>query len=82
MTAVIVSSLAQLSDTELLTEVPRLAARERHATARLIASLAELDASGTSLGRCPEESSWPRDAAQPRRLTDQPATGACLCRAR
>jgi 5-methylcytosine-specific restriction endonuclease McrA len=36
-------SFNQLSDQDLLREVTRLAAREREATARLIASLAELD---------------------------------------
>lgn len=38
------SCLAHLSDSELLAETASLAARERNATARLIASLAELDA--------------------------------------
>jgi hypothetical protein len=37
------SCLAHLSDRELLEEVQTLAARERDATARLIASLMELD---------------------------------------
>ena len=37
-------SFADLSDGDLLTAVHHLAASERHATARLIASLAELDA--------------------------------------
>jgi 5-methylcytosine-specific restriction endonuclease McrA len=44
------NSLAHLSDAELITEVTRLAAHERHATARLIASLAELDARRLYLG--------------------------------
>ena len=41
---------ATLSDTELLTAVKRLAAHERHATARLIAHLAEIDARRLYLG--------------------------------
>jgi hypothetical protein len=39
-----------LSDRELLDEVQRLAANERHATARLVASLAELDGRRLYLG--------------------------------
>jgi len=38
------SSLAHLSDQELLAQVTRLAAEERQATALLIAHLADLDA--------------------------------------
>ena len=41
---------ARLSDAELLNEVKRLTAREREATARLIAALAELDARRLYLG--------------------------------
>src|SRR6266545_4571752 len=37
-------SFEQLSDDQLLSDVTALAARERHATAQLIAALAELDA--------------------------------------
>jgi len=37
-------SLAVLTDQQLLSEVKTFAADERHATARLIASLGELDA--------------------------------------
>ena len=44
------SSLADLSDTDLLAQVKRLAEGERHATAQLIASLAELDARRLYLG--------------------------------
>ena len=44
MTAIMLSSLASLPDSTLLTEVKRLAAREREATVTLIAHLAELDA--------------------------------------
>ena len=43
-------SLAHLSDAQLLVEVKALAAGERHATVRLIASLAELDARRLYLG--------------------------------
>lgn len=43
-------SFANLSDTALLTEVKRLAACEREATARLIASLVELDSRRLYLG--------------------------------
>ncbi len=42
--------LARLSDQELLSQVKALAGREREATARLIASLAELDARRLYLG--------------------------------
>jgi hypothetical protein len=45
------STLAHLSDDELLEEVRRLAADERQATAQLIASLAELDARRLYLGQ-------------------------------
>ena len=45
------SSLAHLSDDELLVEVGRLADQERQATARLIASLAELDQRRLYLGQ-------------------------------
>jgi hypothetical protein len=45
------SPLAQLSDHELLVEVRRLSECERHATAHLIASLAELDARRLYLGQ-------------------------------
>ena len=45
------SSLAHLSDDELLVEVRRLAEHERQATARLIASLAELDERRLYLGQ-------------------------------
>jgi hypothetical protein len=44
------STLEHLSDRELLTEVTRLAHREREATAQLIASLAELDERKLYLG--------------------------------
>ena len=44
------SSLARLSDNELLAQVRALAAHEREATARLIASLAEVDARRLYLG--------------------------------
>ena len=37
------SSLAQLSDAELVSRTKSLVARERHATAQLVAHLAELD---------------------------------------
>ena len=40
----IVTSITNLSDADLISEVKRLAESERHATARLIASLMELDA--------------------------------------
>jgi 5-methylcytosine-specific restriction endonuclease McrA len=43
-------SLTALSDSQLLAEVGTLAARERHATVRLIAALAELDARRLYLG--------------------------------
>ena len=43
-------SVTRLSDQQLLTEVRRLADRERQATAQLIASLAELDARRLYLG--------------------------------
>lgn len=43
-------SLATLSDTELLSEIARLATCERQATAHLIASLAEVDARRLYLG--------------------------------
>lgn len=43
-------SLTHLSDQQLLTEIKRLAGDERQATARLIASLAELDARRLYLG--------------------------------
>jgi hypothetical protein len=46
----IVSRLTHLSDDDLLTRVKRLTERERHATAQLIASLAELDARRLYLG--------------------------------
>jgi 5-methylcytosine-specific restriction endonuclease McrA len=46
-----ISPLAHLSDEELLVEVSRLAEHERHATAHLIASLAELDARRLYLGQ-------------------------------
>jgi hypothetical protein len=39
-----------LSDAELLTEVKRMTADERHATSRLIAALGELDARRLYLG--------------------------------
>jgi hypothetical protein len=39
----IVFALAQLTNRQLVAEVATLAATERHATARLIASLAELE---------------------------------------
>ncbi len=45
------STLAHLSDDELLEEVRRLAGGERQATAQLIASLAELDARRLYLGQ-------------------------------
>ena len=45
------SSLAHLSDDELLVEVTRLAEHERQATSRLIASLAELDERRLYLGQ-------------------------------
>lgn len=45
------SPLAHLADDELLVEVRRLAEHERHATAHLIASLAELDARRLYLGQ-------------------------------
>jgi hypothetical protein len=48
---IVVTSFTALSDTDLLAEVSRLAACERHATAQLIASLAELDARRLYLGR-------------------------------
>ena len=41
---------ARLSDTELLNEIRRLTGREREATARLIAALAEFDARRLYLG--------------------------------
>ena len=41
----------RLSDGELVTEVARLAGCERHATAQLIAALAELDARRLYLGQ-------------------------------
>jgi hypothetical protein len=44
------SSLAHLSDHQLLVEIRHLAGRERHTTARLIASLMELDARRLYLG--------------------------------
>ena len=44
------SSVQRLSDADLLSEVTRLVARERHETAQLIASLAELDARRLYLG--------------------------------
>ena len=44
------SAYATLSDSELVTEIARLAGCERHATAQLIASLAELDARRLYLG--------------------------------
>jgi hypothetical protein len=43
-TTTLLAPPAQLSDADLLAEVPRLAARERDATVALIAHLAELDA--------------------------------------
>lgn len=43
-------AVATLSDEDLLAQVARLAAAERHATAQLIASLAELDARRLYLG--------------------------------
>jgi 5-methylcytosine-specific restriction endonuclease McrA len=43
-------ALASLNDSDLLLEVKRLAAAERHATAALIASLAEVDARRLYLG--------------------------------
>ena len=46
----IARSLAALTNTQLLLEVKALAAGERAATARLIASLAELDARQLYLG--------------------------------
>jgi hypothetical protein len=49
--SIVVTSFTALSDTDLLTEVSRLATCERHATAQLIASLAELDARRLYLGR-------------------------------
>src|ERR1700737_4681099 len=45
-----VQSLASLSDRQLLAHVGTLAAKERRATAALIASLAELDARRLHLG--------------------------------
>ena len=45
-----VASFASLTDQQLLAEVKTLAAREREATASLIASLAELDARRLYLG--------------------------------
>lgn len=45
-----VRSLAHLSDAELIAKVRELAGSERHATARLIALLAELDARRLYLG--------------------------------
>ena len=45
------SSYTTLSDSDLVTEVARLAGCERHATAQLIASLAELDARRLYLGQ-------------------------------
>ena len=45
-----ITSFAQLSNEELLAETKSLAARERHATAALIASLAELDERRLYLG--------------------------------
>jgi hypothetical protein len=47
----ICSTLARLSDGELVAEVKRLAARECQATAHLVASLAELDARRVYLGQ-------------------------------
>ena len=44
------STSTTLSDPELLAEVRRLAGHERHATARLIAALGELDARRLYLG--------------------------------
>jgi hypothetical protein len=46
-----VPSFTAVSDADLLAEVTRLAVDERHATAQLIASLAELDARRLYLGR-------------------------------
>ena len=45
------TSIATLSDADLLVEVSRLAASERHAMVQLIASLAELDARRLYLGQ-------------------------------
>jgi hypothetical protein len=44
MTTTLLASVAHLSNAELLAQVTRLAAREREATAALVAHLAELDA--------------------------------------
>jgi hypothetical protein len=44
MVSNIFSSLARMSNEQLLAQVKRLAARERAGTARLIAHLAEMDA--------------------------------------
>jgi hypothetical protein len=44
------SSFVELSDRELLAQVKCLAERERHATALLVASLAEVDARRLYLG--------------------------------
>jgi hypothetical protein len=44
-------SFASITDAELLAQVTRLAAAERHATVQLIASLAELDARRLYLGQ-------------------------------
>lgn len=46
---IIAFSFAQLTDAQLLTEVHSLVARERQATARLVASLAELETRGLYL---------------------------------
>jgi hypothetical protein len=44
------SSCGALSDADLLATVKQLAARERHATAQLVASLVELDTRRLYLG--------------------------------
>jgi hypothetical protein len=48
---ILTSSFTTFSDADLLAEITRLATCERHATARLVAPLAELDARRLYLGR-------------------------------